>query len=479
MKKNVLILGLLTVFSLSCSDRILNEIDKNPNVLSDAPLNTLLPAAQMVVAQQVAGSAAAIGSGYMAEHTTLTGVTPRIQAEMQIYNGGAWENGFTALRALKDIRLKADAAQRPGYSAEADIMTAYTLSLLVDWFGDIPYAQAADPSIPQPQFDKAQDLYIEMQKLLDSGIQKCDQATAVTGRPASDDLVFKGDMALWKKTAWGLKARLLNRLSNTTTPAADQQILAAIGNSFAASESFSLAVYTTSPNNANPLSQTFSVSSVQAVGNGIVNVIQSFLNPGEDLLSDPRAAIWFTRIGGKVVPGPNGRATTDITLNGTLYSKPQHLKERASALPLLTFAELKFIEAEVQLRLGDKPKANAAYETAVRTALGQAAFYNAAQTLTPAHITTYVARPSVFPGADKLSLADIIRQKYIAQFLFQSVEAYNDVRRTALFTMTDPDGTPKRYPYPQSEIGRNANAPQNSNEQTVYTETARLFWAKQ
>lgn len=81
-------------------------------------------------------------------------------------------------------------------------------------------------------------------------------------------------------------------------------------------------------------------------------------------------------------------------------------------------------------------------------------------------------------GVDKLTLKDIIAQKYIFLFIFQSQEAYNDVRRTGLITLNDPEGTAKRFPYPVDEISRNANAPQVSDQNTVYQDNARLFWAK-
>jgi hypothetical protein len=480
MKKIISIFTIIMFLSWGCSDEILNEIDINKNVLNDASLNVLLPAVEMLITQQIAGTQAAVGSGFMAEHTTLTGVTSEIKSEMQNYNGAAWDNGFKAIRTLNDIRNKAEEAKRPGYSAISDILMAYTLSLLVDWYGDIPYKEAGDASnFGQPNFDKAEDLYTEMQKLLDNAIQKCDQATTASSRPSKDDLIFQGNMTLWKKTAYGLKARLSNRLSKIKPQESATLALSAIQNSFAENEGFIVSVYSTSPSNANPISNTFSSSSVQAVGNGIVNTMMYFLNDGEDVLNDPRAAIWFTLIGGKVVPAPNGRATTDITLNGTYYSKPKYLQERASPLPLLTYAELKFIEAEAQLRLSDKTKANTAYETAVRSALNQAAIFNSTQAISGAAKDAYIARTKVFPGSVNLTLKDIIYQKYISLFLFQSSEAYNDVRRTALFAMTDPEGTPKRYPYPQSEISRNKNAPQTSNEQTVYTDGARLFWALQ
>lgn len=466
--------------SLGCSDKILNEIDTNKNVLSEASLNVILPAVQMLIVQQVYGSMATVGSGYNSELTTATGTTSEIKSEMQIYNGAAWDNGFRAILTLKDIQAKAEAAKRPGYSAISDILMAYTLSLLVDWYGDIPYKEAGDAfNFGQPNFDKAQDIYVEMQKLLDKSIQECDQATAASIRPSDDDLIFKGNMALWKKTAYGLKARLYNHLSNVNAQTSAQQAISAIQSSFVSeNEGFIVSVYSSSPSNSNPLSNTFSGGPIQAVGNGMISTMKYFLNDTEDVLSDPRSSIWFTLIGGKVVPGPNGKAITDVSVNGTYYSKPKFLQERASALPLLTYVELKFIEAEAQLILGDKLKANTAYETAVRSSLNQSAIFNASLALSTSVKEAYFARTKVLPGSVNLAVKDVIFQKYIYFFLFQQTEAYNDVRRTNIFPVTDPNGAPKRFPYPQTEISRNKNAPQSSNEETVYTDGARLFWAK-
>lgn len=474
-----LLTALLLLGTVSCSEKTLNEIDANPNQLSDAPLSTLLPQATITTLFQVSGSITASGAGIMAELYTLTDVSSRVQNNIQIYGNGSWDGSYIALRNYGEVRRKAEAEQKWGYVAVADILSAYTLSVLVDLFGDVPYSQALKgPANRQPTFDKAQDLYPEMIRLLDSGLQNADKATLTAQRPGKDDLIFGGNMGLWKKTANGLKARLFNRLSNTDPSGTAQKALAAIDGSFAPNEAFAATFYTTIPANANPMANAQFNQSTVAVGNGIVAAMRHFLDEGEDILADPRAAIWFTRVGGRVVPAPNGRASTDVTIAGTLYSKPQHLRERAAPQPLLTPVELKFIEAECQLRLGDHAKAYAAYEMAVRGALAQAAQFNPMLALTPAQINTYLARPKVLPGATALTLVQILTQKYIYFFVFQPIEAYNDLRRTAFLKTTDPDGTPKRIPVPDSERGRNASSPTTINERTMYEDIARLFWAK-
>jgi hypothetical protein len=110
--------------------------------------------------------------------------------------------------------------------------------------------------------------------------------------------------------------------------------------------------------------------------------------------------------------------------------------------------------------------------------MSQSSIFNSAVALTATQINNYLALTKVLKGADKLTLKDIIAQKYIFLFLFQSQEAYNDIRRTALIFLNDPDGTAKRFAYPGDEMTRNSNAPQASNLETIYQNNARLFWAK-
>jgi len=251
-----------------------------------------------------------------------------------------------------------------------------------------------------------------------------------------------------------------------------------LGNSFGANENFIFTDFQDTPQNGNQIAQVGIAQGTIAIADGIVSVLKSYLEPNEDILADPRANIWFTRVGGKVVTTPTSRATTDVTLNGTTYSKPLYYQRRTAPFPMLTFTELKFIEAETQLRLGDRTKAYTAYDAAVRVALAQASIFNPAVALTATQINAYMARPKVSMGADKLTIKDIIAQKYIYLTVFQTQEAFNDVRRTGLISLNDPDGTAKRFPYPVDEISRNANAPQASDQSTVYQDNTRLFWAK-
>ena len=93
-----------------------------------------------------------------------------------------------------------------------------------------------------------------------------------------------------------------------------------------------------------------------------------------------------------------------------------------------------------------------------------------------ADIAAYTSQGDVFPGQDNLTLEHIIGQKYISFWMFQSIEAYNDQRRTGIPQMNDPGGTPLRLPYPPSEVNRNPNTPKDINDATIYERN--VWWAE-
>ena len=89
MKNTLYVSALLALFLTACSDITLNEIDTNPNVISDAPLNTTLPAAQMTVFQRVVGSISIV-SGYASEQTNFTGINTSTKFQLANAASNHW-----------------------------------------------------------------------------------------------------------------------------------------------------------------------------------------------------------------------------------------------------------------------------------------------------------------------------------------------------------------------------------------------------
>ncbi len=105
------------------------------------------------------------------------------------------------------------------YKAIGMIMKAYHFQLLVDFFGDVPYSEAlVRGANATPVYDDAQTIYEDLMLQLTDAlalINNADGATAV----GNDDVMFGGDMDMWKKFANTVKLRILTRLmsNNPTT----------------------------------------------------------------------------------------------------------------------------------------------------------------------------------------------------------------------------------------------------------------------
>jgi hypothetical protein len=478
--KNIRLLLTVLVFAFSsCTEEILNEIDTNPNQINNAPLKTILPQVQVSYVTEIAGGGTAINTFYLAELNTFVLGNNALQA-VQGMGEQAWTQGYLALNDLAILKQKAIESNAPTYAGIADVLRAFNLAALTDWFGDIPYSEALRSDIVNPSFDKADTIYPEIQKILDEAIVNLEKESGPLA-PRADDLIFNGNKSLWIKTAYGLKARLHNRLSNLDPTGSANNALSAISKSFSSdAEGFVFNKFNDLNTNGNSFSVSQNNQPQSAVGNGIYNAMAGF-TPSGKIEGDPRASIWFTKVKGQIIPAPNGTARPDFgepRLDGAFYSKPEIFKHFRAPVPLLTYTELKFIEAEANLRLNNPTKAYEAYQTATSLALNHAGDFNPAVKLSPAQINTYLQSDKVLPGANKLTQHDVIMQKYIYFYQYQPLEAYNDVRRTGFVPVTDPTGRPNRIPYPVSEVTRNLNTPKDIDNISTFEPRTKVFWAK-
>lgn len=478
MKKLQILIALLLLASGSCTDEILNKIDTNPNQVNDAPLKTMLPQVQMSYVTEVAGGSTALNSYYLSEANTFV-LGNNVLKDLQGLGSQVWNQSYSALNDLAIIKKKALESNSFTYAGIADVLRAFNMAALTDLFGDVPFKEALRDDIGNPVFDPSQEIYAEIHKTLDEAILNLEKDSGPVA-PKTDDMFFAGDRAMWIKTAYGLKARLYNRLSNIDAAGSANNALSAIAKSFGSdSENLIFSKFADTQTNGNPFAVANNSQPGSSVGNGVYNAMASF-GESQKADDDPRASIWFTRVKGQIISAPNGTARADFgepRLDGAYYSKPELMKYFNSPMPMLTFVELKFIEAEAQLRLGDKNKANTAYELAVDLALRHAGDYRPAVKLSDEKISAYKSLPKVLPGSSTLALSDIIKQKYIYFYQFQPIEAYNDVRRTGIIPVTDPTGRASRLPYPVSEITRNTSTPADIDNISALEPRTKVFWA--
>jgi hypothetical protein len=136
---------------------------------------------------------------------------------------------------------------------------------------------------------------------------------------------------------------------------------------------------------------------------------------------------------------------------------------------MMTFHELKFIEAEAKFRSN-----NATWAAALQAAVEANFVFNG---LTVAQGTAYyttVVLPRLTAGNE---LKEILTQKYIALYEHEAIEAYNDYRRVPSFlTLANPNnalvGFVWRFPYATSEEQSNS-----ANIPSVNIFTEKVWWA--
>ncbi|MGH7556638.1 MAG: SusD/RagB family nutrient-binding outer membrane lipoprotein, partial [Gemmatimonadota bacterium] len=125
---------------------------------------------------------------------------------------------------LKRILAGERLQTHPHYAGIVKIHQAMLFGIGASVWGDIPYSQAADLEITEPQLDNQLEVYAALLALLDEAIGNL-QSPAGPIPVGGVDLSFGGDAAKWIAVAHTLKARLLSHLAEVE-PGRYGQILA-------------------------------------------------------------------------------------------------------------------------------------------------------------------------------------------------------------------------------------------------------------
>jgi hypothetical protein len=457
MKRYFSILAILLMV-FSCSEDKMDEIDTNPNRPVDVPINLLIPNVTAAVPYNVTGTDLAWYSSLFIEHTAGVHGQARDADRRAILNSQLGENAWAYYLypdILMDLKMIIEKGS-PGGSEEgnwhnlavAQVLMAYSMFVVTDTWGRVPYSEAFMGSENRyPSYDTQESIYQEMFSLLDDAIANFQKESTAT--PGGEDFIYGGDIDAWIMAAYALKARYTNRLSNRSPEQSAADALAAANNAFTSNaDDFTFDNFGPEGNYRNPWYKLELERGHHALSQTFYDLL--------DAVNDPRIPLWFTQVGGEYVPALNGTAAEDQA--HVIYSPLSgQLVYDEAPMPMMTYDELKFIEAECHLRKAS-PDANAAleaYSEGVSSALYRAG-------VDTANVEAYMAQPEIIPAAaGDLTLDMIITQKYIALFPYGACEAWAEWRRTGIPTMRNPLGnTPRRFPYPQNEIsGNGENVP--------------------
>jgi hypothetical protein len=441
-------------FMTSCQ-KDFGDVNVNPNQPSDVPVNLLLPSAEASLAYTLGGDIARYNAVFT---QNVTGADRQFAAyNAYVFNeddfNNLWNNMYADnMNDLNTIIQKGKDADGSynAYRGIARILMAYSLSMMTDLYGDVPFREAFQGNNKlNPAYDSQEDIYqVILPQLIADGLADLDNTGDDILTPGSDDFIYGGDLDLWKKFGHGLNARILIHQSKKSTFNA-QAVIDEVNASFS---SFSEdAAFTFGTAYQSPWFQYIDQrADISYSTLDYYYGIGCFHTDTMQAMNDPR----FSKM---------------IDVNGDYYApgfpSAFYMADNAP-VTLLSYHEVLFIKAEAELRNSDPTAAGQSLSMAVDANMDKLG-------VDPVDRDAYKAANVDFPNAsDQLGM--IMFQKYIANYL--QPESFNDWRRTGYPDLQPNSGAatgiPRRYIYPTNERQNNPNAV-NSNSSLF---TPRLWW---
>ncbi|RTY71355.1 SusD/RagB family nutrient-binding outer membrane lipoprotein [Flavobacterium sp. LB2P53] len=286
----ITLISLVTFYSCETTNLDLTE-DPNALPLTAASPDLLLNGVQVEFAQAV----------------QLLGTSGSEVSRLKYMSGRDYQNAYGASffntewqisyrSILKNIRVMNPIATEKGFSkhiAMGQVMEAYTIITLVDFFGDIPYSEALDPNNLTPKLDSGSEVYKQALDLLDKAIVNFN-ATA-TAVPAND-FYYGKNWSKWIKLANTLKLKIYiqTRLVDATAISKFNTIISS-GSYIGAGEDFEFnwGVSSANPDSRHPeYVNNYTPSGIEAgyQSNWLMNEMKN----GKSV-QDPRLRFYFYR----------------------------------------------------------------------------------------------------------------------------------------------------------------------------------------
>jgi hypothetical protein len=466
MKKTIYILLISLIFT-SCKKWL--DINENPS-----SANSTVPTPE----QRLPSIIAQFADGYESAGTRVAFIAQQLAvtyANNNNWNLTRWYSNVSSanwpwqswyVNTAVNIQPLIDASEKIGayhYIGAAKIMKAWGFGYLADFYGMLPYDEFDVAGNLTPKFDDGAYVQEKILALLDEAIADLQKTQEVTAPDlAEGDILNNGKVENWIRLAYGLKARFLNHLTKKSNYD-PQAVLAALAAAPQTDDQSSIIQYIDEEGVADNSKAALQYVNIGLTGR-ITKLYHDYLSNnylgapnGNNNVVDPRIDLLIPRMQNKegiLVPTQlvdmssdlpkTGPASYSYTRSSNSFSnkdsvyiqlrmdpvQPQagnrilstgswYTKRGGKGL-LLTNAEMRFIEAEVRLRLGQPTEALAAYKAGIRS-------HMSLMEINMGLIEQFLNSTSVVQNPGNLTLSHIMIQKYIA--LSYSPEVWSDLRR--------------------------------------------------
>ena len=364
-------------------------------------------------------------------------------------------------------------------------MRALFVSNWTDIYGDIPFSEAFQGrnNVLKPKFDTQKEVYTQLFADLERANSLYDPSRAL--RYPNKDLMYKGDIAKWRKFTNSLHMRLLMRLQNRDAEMGVSEKLREIVSNPArypvmASNADNAALFYT---NVDPFIGHFGTTTLQSFTSNSHRMAEHLVNLMNNT-NDPRLGIYAVQQNNEWTGLVSGYPTTETNATNCAYLNKDVLGDYTSPYTFMRYDEVLFILSEAAFR-GMIPGGSAAaqqyYEQAVLASIDYWDEINPSPTY---EITQAQKNAFMQIVAFDNTLEQILNQKYIALF-WEGYEAWHEYRRTGYPNFKIGKGTandgvlPTRFIYPVTTVDTNhenyLKAIANQGPDNMKT---RLWWAR-
>lgn len=458
MKRNKLFLiACAALLFSSCKKWLdINEDPANPQVATG---EVLLAPIQFQMANNVANDSRYIGKyvqfwgnqaindvwerhGYVSDVTDISGSIWR----MIYFNHG---------RNLELMIKDGVENQKYGFAGIGYAIKAWAYQTGADYHGPLIVDEAYDESKYVFNYNDQPYVYTKVREWCHQAITYLDKTDGKDVKPflatTSGDQIYKGDLIKWKKFVYGILALQFSHLRNKaefSTAYADSVIKYAELSFADAGDDASVFFNASVAAENNPLA-SLTGSTVYRIANPIVALLTGGVRgtPAATPTTsvDPRLTRMLTPSTDGVYRGvvatdgdPNATNTSRrIAGLAGAYAAPfpgKYVFSDKARFPLMSYAQIQFAKAEAALVKTNSALAHTAYLNGIRghmdfTNRVMASWASAQAAISATETTAYLASTEVAQTPAALTIADIMQQKYIAQWGWATIEQWTDLRK--------------------------------------------------
>ncbi len=437
--KNILLMTLV-LSAFSCEDFIGGDLNADPNKPLSVPITGLTGQIQISLAD-------VYGSSFSRWNSLFTQQVEGVARQWSSFNqyqiqairfDAAWSDCYENI--LNELGIVTSIAEENGYNhylGVAKVIEAYTIMMMSDVWGDMPYTEAGQGSANfNPVFDdQATIIYPAVLSLLNEALTLFSGPAGAIA-PGSEDLYYGGDIAAWTRATNAILARYYLHVGDLNNALSRAQ-----------------ASFTSRSHN-----MSYQYGTDPASGGWY-----RFNNGREgDIEFHPTMRALMTGLNDTDRLGVMDQT---FTINGT----PHPYFIAPFRQDLISYREIQFIIAEAEFRLnGNTATAQTAYLNGINASFVEMGFASGGD-----EYDDYVAQASV---AAPVTEEKIMTQKYIG--LFTQPEIWSDWRRTGIPALSPVSGSavPTNWDYGQQTYLFNSNAPEPVLSPASLLKTGAIDW---